>query len=81
MVTVKGGTALAAGLAMAGLSIEDLWMRYFALGGSYPRRVLEVYVKGESTSSAHEHDVAAQALNECLADQGMDHPVAYADDL
>jgi hypothetical protein len=81
MRTIKGGAALAVGLAMTGLSIDDFWLRYFALGGSCPLRVLERYMNGGSSCSAYEHDVAAQALNEYLVDQGMDHPVAYAKDL
>jgi hypothetical protein len=81
MTTIKAGASLATGLAMTDLSIDDFWLRYFALGGCYPRRVLEEYIYGGGCGSAPEHDVAAHALNEYLTDHGMDHPVAYATDL
>ena len=81
MKTIKAGSSLATGLAMTDLTLGDLWLRYFALGGSRPRRALEAYVHDDASWSAHEHDVAAQALNEYFMDQGLDHPVAYAEDV
>jgi hypothetical protein len=81
MKTIKAGSSLAAGLAMTDLTLDGLWLRYFALGGSCTRRALEAYVNDGGHWNAHEHDVAAHALNECLMDQGMDHPVLYAGDL
>jgi len=81
MRTVNAGALLAAGLAMTDLGVSDLWLRYFALGGAYPRQQLQAYLAGAGAWSAHEHDVAAHALNEYFADQGMDHPVSYSDDL
>ena len=81
MKTVNGGASLAAGLAMTNLGIGDLWLRYFALGGAYPRQKLQAYLAGVGSWSAHEHDIAAHALNEYFVDCGMDHPVSYVEDL
>jgi hypothetical protein len=81
MRTVKAGTSLATGLAMTDLDLQAYWLRYFGLGGSYSRPKLQAYLAGDVTWSAHEHDVAAHALNEYFSDHGMDHPVLYADDL
>jgi hypothetical protein len=81
MKTVRAGSSLAAGLAMTDLEIGDLWIRYFGLGGAYPREELQAYVEDQVSWSQHEHDVAAQALNEYLADRQLDHPVPYAAEL
>jgi hypothetical protein len=81
MESIRGGKELAAGLALSQLGANDLWVRYFALTGRYSRQNLLVYLAGETEWSAGEHDMAAQALNEYFTDQGMDHPVSYADEL
>jgi hypothetical protein len=81
MTTLNAGVSLAAGLALTDLGINDLWLLYFALGGSHPRPELQKYLSGAGRWSAHEHDVAAHALNEYFVDHGLDHLVAYATDL
>jgi hypothetical protein len=81
MKTVNAGAMLAAGLAMTDLGVGDLWLRYFALGGGYPRQKLQAYLAGAADWSAHEHDIAAHALNEYFVDHGMNHPISYAGDL
>ena len=81
MKTVNAGALLAAGLALTDLGVSDLWLRYFALGGGYPQQKLQAYLTGAGAWSAHEHDVAAHALNEYFVDHGMDHPMSYSDDL
>ena len=81
METVDSGISLTVGLALTDLDRKDLWGRYLGLGGenSYPE--LLAYLAGTAQWSAHEHDVAAQALNEYFVERGMDHPVPYAADL
>ena len=81
MDRVKAGAALAAGLAMAGLEVSDLWLRYFALGGGYSLTTFPAYLAGDSDWDAREHNIAALALNEYLVDQGLDHPVRYAEEI
>jgi hypothetical protein len=81
MDRVKAGAALAAGLAMAELDVPEFWLRYFALGGGYALATFPAYLAGNSDWDAREHNIAALALNEYLADQGMDHPVRYTDEL
>ena len=42
---------------------------------------LEAVLRGVLKSSSHDHDLIAQAVNECLAAIGQHRPVAYlADD-
>ena len=81
MRTVEAGSALATGMALADLDEREMWGRYLALGGIYSYHRLCEYINGRCSGSAHEHDVAAYALNEYLADRGMDHPVRYSQDL
>jgi hypothetical protein len=50
------------------LRIEQLWLAYFALGGSAGRYEVEAYLAGLMPLTAHEHNVLAQAVNERLAD-------------
>jgi hypothetical protein len=81
MNTIQAGPALAAGLGLTDLSVPQLWGQYVALGGIHTLRELAAYLAGETTWSAHQHDIVAQALNEYTSDHGVDHPVSYADEL
>lgn len=63
-----------------GLSLEDLWMRYFALGGMSTALEVEAYLFGALVASPHDHDVIAVALNERFSELGGDHPVPYSGD-
>jgi hypothetical protein len=50
------------------LSLEQLWLAYFALGGSAGHYEVEAYLAGMMPLSAHEHNVLAHAVNERLAE-------------
>lgn len=63
-----------------GLSIADLWFRYFALGGMGTVLEVEGYLLGALVADGHDRDLLAVALNERYAELGGDHPVAYVDD-
>lgn len=63
-----------------GMSIDDLWMRYFALGGMSSALEIEAYLLGALTAPHHDHDVLAVALNERFFELGGDHPVPYSGD-
>lgn len=63
-----------------GLSMEELWMRYFALGGMGTAFEVEAYVLGALVAEPHDHDVIAVALNERFSELGGDHPVPYSGD-
>lgn len=60
-----------------GLSLPDLWYRYFALGGMSTALELEAVLFGALVASDHNRDVIAVALNERFAEVGEDHPIAY----
>ena len=63
-----------------GLSVADLWLRYFALGGMDAVLELEAILFGALRSSAHNRDIVAVALNERFFELGRDHPVGYSGD-
>ncbi len=62
------------------MSFDELWLAYYALGGTAPRAVVRAYLGGTETQSM-DYDVLAQAINERFVDLGGNHPVPYSDDL
>lgn len=63
-----------------GLSVPDLWIRYFGLGGMSTALEVEAILYGALIATDHERDILAVALNERFAEQGSDHPVRYIAD-
>jgi hypothetical protein len=63
-----------------GLSIPDLWMRYFALGGMSTALELEAILYNALVADVHDRDVLTVAINERFAEIGGDHPIPYSDD-
>ncbi|HEX2053435.1 MAG TPA: hypothetical protein VHJ78_06900 [Actinomycetota bacterium] len=61
----------------AGLSLDELWLRYFELTGQASLLELEAYLRGALIPDRLQHDLIAQALNERFLELGMDHPVPY----
>ena len=64
----------------ASLSQEDLWLRYFALGGMTMPLEVEAYLFGALRPTAHDRDLLAHALNERFSELGRNHPIPYSDD-
>jgi len=62
------------------LSGEELWLRYFELGGMSTSLQLEAFLFGVLQPTTHDHNVIAHALNERFSELGGDHPVPYAED-
>jgi hypothetical protein len=63
-----------------GLSVADLWWRYFALGGSGTELELEAMLFQALVPAGSDRDVLAVALNERFSELGGDHPIPYSDD-
>jgi hypothetical protein len=57
---------LVAAFAATGLSVNELWLRYFALGGSAGAMEIEAYFTGLMRLDDDEHDLLAQTVNERL---------------
>ena len=65
----------------AGLSLGELWLRYFEIGGMSTAFELEAFLLGVLAPTGYDHDVIAHALNERFWELGANHPVAYMADL
>ena len=80
----SGGAELMDGLEQArqqaGISLGDLWFRYFSVGGMSTALQLDAYLHGALVPSAHDRDLVALALNERFTELGVDHPIRYTDD-
>lgn len=63
-----------------GLTISDLWWRYFALGGMSTELEIEAIMYQALVATAADRDVLAVALNERFSEIGGDHPIPYSDD-
>lgn len=74
------GRELENGRQHAGLSLKNLFIAYFALGGTANFAGMVAHLRGTAeVLDAHQRDVAAHALNECLADLGCtEHLLSYA---
>lgn len=64
----------------AGLSVAELWLRYFALGGTASTLELEAGICGALALTTGEYDLVAVALNERFVELGGNHPIPYSDD-
>ncbi len=63
-----------------GLSVSDLWWRYFALGGMSTELEIEAVLYQALVPTTEDRDVLAVALNERFSELGGDHPLPYSDD-
>ncbi len=69
----------------AELTVQDLWLRYVALGGTGDAFDLDGYLQGLMPLGTFQQDVLAQALNEALQDRyradcvPLSNPLADAD--
>ncbi len=62
-----------------GMSIDQLWMSYFELGGKADPLEFDAILNGVLRPDSYQFNVIAQALNEVFMERGDDHPVPYAD--
>jgi hypothetical protein len=74
-------------LRHAGVGMEELWLRYFTLGGQAGHFEIEAYIHGAIALPALQRDILAHALNERLDELYSDaprapysHPAAEAGD-
>ena len=81
MMATGAGAILDAARRRTGLTVQDLWIRYYSLGGTNTEAELASYLDGGREPTAPEYDVIAQALNDWHVERGENHPVPYAADL
>jgi hypothetical protein len=70
-------SAVSDGYAHADLTLEQLWMRYFALGGDADLMDVDAYVAGLAAFPEGQRDLLAHALNERLDELIAPHRVPY----
>lgn len=63
-----------------GLTRDQLWMRYFGLGGMRPELEVEAILHGALVPSPVDRNQIAHALNERFTELGRNHPVPYVND-
>jgi hypothetical protein len=63
-----------------GLSQEELWTRYFALGGSALPVEFDAFLNGALEPEAGEYDVVVHALNERSMELGLAQRWPYSDE-
>jgi hypothetical protein len=66
--------------AQAGLDPAELWVAYYALGGSLSQLEVEAYLRGEQEMAPLECDILALTLNEILQDTASELRVPYSTD-
>lgn len=62
----------------AGLSRQQLWLRYFALGGMMSALTLEAMLQGVLLPDPDDGDRVVHALNERFAELGREQRVSYS---
>ncbi|MCM6773159.1 serine/threonine-protein phosphatase [Nocardia sp. CDC159] len=70
--------SLALALQRAQLGVEQLWLRYFAIGGSAGLWEVDAYVHGLGALETLQRDVLAQAVNERLDELTWSHRATYS---
>ncbi|PYI38629.1 hypothetical protein CVS30_08670 [Arthrobacter psychrolactophilus] len=65
-------------LPLAHLTVGELWLKYFAIGGSAGQFEVEAYLFAAHTLPVLERDLVAQALNEHFMDLGVDVRIPYS---
>jgi hypothetical protein len=62
------------------LTVEDLWLRYFALGGNAGKVEIEAYLSGLMPLPSLQHNILAHAINERLDELGPPPRAPYRPD-
>jgi hypothetical protein len=63
------------------LTLDDLWLRCFALGTMNTPKQLAGFVRGDLRPTRHEYNLVAVAMNEYLSDIGAPQSVPYLEPL
>lgn len=66
---------------LSDLSDRELWLRYFALGGTASPGSVITHVASGAILDEHQHNVIVHALNERFHELGLGRPVPYVADL
>jgi hypothetical protein len=70
-------SALEAARLDLGLSVLEVWLAYFVLGGLRTAAELNLYLLGIGSSTDADHDTLVHALNEAYNERGQRNHLAY----
>jgi len=59
------------------LTVHELWMAYFALGGHHNALTMDAYIAEKDLLAADDHDIIVHALNETYAERGGHRRLPY----
>lgn len=59
------------------VSMMELWVGYFALGGHLDASDLASYLRADRDVTNTEHNIVAHVLNEFYSDRGQNRPLTY----
>ena len=74
-------SALEAARDILGLTVPEVWIAYFGLGGNLLPAVISAALSGDQELGDHDYDRVVQALNDHFVDLDQGHPVAYSYEL
>ena len=74
---MANGISLENARQLADVTVDDLWLRYFALGGTATPDDMGSFLRGEHDFGTGQHDVLVHALNERFVELELNHPVPY----
>jgi hypothetical protein len=74
---MNGEMTLESARQVLDLSVFELWVEYFALGGLSDAPTLDAYLRGDKSATDVDHNLIAQALNETFAERHQNSPVPY----
>ena len=63
----------------AGLSVDQLWVRYFGNGGTATADEFAAFLADRRQPGALQYDIAVSALNDRFTEMALHHPVPYSD--
>lgn len=69
-----------AALRMLSMSVNELWIDYFGLGGNYLVTKLSAFLDHGAPIDSHNYDVLVHALNERFCARSYGFPLLYADE-
>jgi len=70
--------ALRHALAELNVSVLQVWITYFSLGGNRDADHIATYLAGDGGGAdVIDHDHIIDALNDLYFDRGLDHPLTY----
>jgi hypothetical protein len=63
---------------LLGLSLSDLWLGYFEVGGNHDEDYLGAFMNGDRGDiEPVDRDHIIDALNDIFIERGLDHPLTY----